>query len=181
GEFSAHRQARIVGVHTPGETDSTIVRRDHVFDLDNPSLARAEPPKSAGLPTGRIEVGSHADRERDRSTVPDRNSKTVGLPGHYIDPIRAIRVRRGLGTSTLAGDRDLQPVIHLLAAVAPCVRYQCCAIFRQFRPAPQVAVLGVRKLSQDRKSTRLNSSHVSISYAVFCLKTKKQESENADT
>src|SRR5690625_1922033 len=28
----------------------------------------------------------------------------------------------------------------------------------------------------DRKSTRLNSSHVAISYAVFCLKKKKQES-----
>src|SRR5699024_12071156 len=28
---------------------------------------------------------------------------------------------------------------------------------------------------QDRKSTRLNSSHVSISYAVFCLKKKKNE------
>src|SRR5699024_11600574 len=27
---------------------------------------------------------------------------------------------------------------------------------------------------QDRKSTRLNSSHVSISYAVFCLKKKKE-------
>src|SRR5437868_8231071 len=27
----------------------------------------------------------------------------------------------------------------------------------------------------DRKSTRLNSSHVSISYAVFCLKKKKQK------
>src|SRR5699024_12637967 len=27
------------------------------------------------------------------------------------------------------------------------------------------------KLHQDRKSTRLNSSHVSLSYAVFCLKT----------
>src|SRR5699024_4383384 len=27
--------------------------------------------------------------------------------------------------------------------------------------------------AQDRKSTRLNSSHVSISYAVFCLKKKK--------
>src|SRR5690606_41616194 len=26
---------------------------------------------------------------------------------------------------------------------------------------------------EDRKSTRLNSSHVKISYAVFCLKTKK--------
>src|SRR2546430_7995490 len=28
--------------------------------------------------------------------------------------------------------------------------------------------------SQDRKSTRLNSSHSQISYAVFCLKKKKQ-------
>src|SRR4051812_49786486 len=27
----------------------------------------------------------------------------------------------------------------------------------------------------DRKSTRLNSSHMSISYAVFCLKKKKQQ------
>src|SRR5699024_12708383 len=31
----------------------------------------------------------------------------------------------------------------------------------------------VRHTGQDRKSTRLNSSHVSISYAVFCLKIKK--------
>src|SRR5690242_21529892 len=29
----------------------------------------------------------------------------------------------------------------------------------------------------DRKSTRLNSSHMSISYAVFCLKKKKQKLE----
>src|ERR1022692_5123877 len=29
-------------------------------------------------------------------------------------------------------------------------------------------------LSQDRKSTRLNSSHLVISYAVFCLKKKKR-------
>src|SRR5258707_8994042 len=30
------------------------------------------------------------------------------------------------------------------------------------------------KLDLDRKSTRLNSSHANISYAVFCLKKKKQ-------
>src|SRR5690625_5648895 len=30
----------------------------------------------------------------------------------------------------------------------------------------------------DRKSTRLNSSHVAISYAVFCLKKKKKEGTN---
>src|SRR3712207_6724692 len=38
-------------------------------------------------------------------------------------------------------------------------------------------VLGLRPLAhldlQDRKSTRLNSSHANISYAVFCLKKKK--------
>src|SRR5690242_20947445 len=32
----------------------------------------------------------------------------------------------------------------------------------------------------DRKSTRLNSSHMSISYAVFCLKKKKNKKKNAD-
>src|SRR5690625_6989172 len=33
---------------------------------------------------------------------------------------------------------------------------------------------GEHRYMQDRKSTRLNSSHVAISYAVFCLKKKKQ-------
>src|SRR5690606_39498643 len=34
------------------------------------------------------------------------------------------------------------------------------------------ALNNLRALIQDRKSTRLNSSHVKISYAVFCLKKK---------
>src|ERR1022692_3381697 len=33
---------------------------------------------------------------------------------------------------------------------------------------------------QDRKSTRLNSSHLVISYAVFCLKKKKKKQEPED-
>src|SRR5690606_40574058 len=32
----------------------------------------------------------------------------------------------------------------------------------------------IGKVGRDRKSTRLNSSHVKISYAVFCLKKKKR-------
>src|SRR5438067_11800101 len=36
------------------------------------------------------------------------------------------------------------------------------------------AFFGFNESFQDRKSTRLNSSHVSISYAVFCLKKKKR-------
>src|SRR5215469_17498727 len=38
---------------------------------------------------------------------------------------------------------------------------------------------GVATLGEDRKSTRLNSSHVEISYAVFCLKKKKKKNANA--
>src|SRR5690554_6987113 len=38
--------------------------------------------------------------------------------------------------------------------------------------AKSVVSVNVRDLERDRKSTRLNSSHVRISYAVFCLKKK---------
>src|SRR6266571_3310075 len=35
------------------------------------------------------------------------------------------------------------------------------------------------RICRDRKSTRLNSSHMSISYAVFCLKKKKIDYKNS--
>src|SRR5256885_8415274 len=38
----------------------------------------------------------------------------------------------------------------------------------------QADVRAFRRFDRDRKSTRLNSSHLVISYAVFCLKKKKQ-------
>src|SRR3712207_8799639 len=40
--------------------------------------------------------------------------------------------------------------------------------------ARRVAYGGERARPRDRKSTRLNSSHANISYAVFCLKKKKK-------
>src|SRR5690348_17830404 len=52
------------------------------------------------------------------------------------------------------------------------------AVFEEQEHLPRVVHLqelpafGVSELLQDRKSTRLNSSHPSISYAVFCLKKK---------
>src|SRR2546430_12730925 len=64
-------------------------------------------------------------------------------------------------------------------------------LFRSLRPAPGPAVPQVRRCRRsrseqptaggrepstaDRKSTRLNSSHSHISYAVFCLKKKNNE------
>src|SRR5437870_10152482 len=66
-------------------------------------------------------------------------------------------------------------------------------LFRSLR-APVVAALrraadlaargaapAVFVMVQDRKSTRLNSSHVAISYAVFCLKKKKKKKEKKNT
>src|SRR5690242_21479868 len=38
-----------------------------------------------------------------------------------------------------------------------------------------------RSARPDRKSTRLNSSHMSISYAVFCLKKKKKNQKHSRT
>src|SRR5688572_31691037 len=40
---------------------------------------------------------------------------------------------------------------------------------------------GLPGTSPDRKSTRLNSSHSQISYAVFCLKKKKTKNKNQQT
>src|SRR4051812_50006495 len=37
------------------------------------------------------------------------------------------------------------------------------------------AIPHMQRQGKDRKSTRLNSSHMSISYAVFCLKKKKKK------
>src|SRR5690348_17844450 len=49
-----------------------------------------------------------------------------------------------------------------------------CAQRRDAQPRTE-HVVQVLLLGADRKSTRLNSSHPSISYAVFCLKKKKYD------
>src|SRR6267142_5120362 len=48
--------------------------------------------------------------------------------------------------------------------------HQCRCARRRHHPRR-----GAHPSSRDRKSTRLNSSHMSISYAVFCLKKKKKK------
>src|SRR5207245_8132068 len=49
-------------------------------------------------------------------------------------------------------------------------------------PAPNCSFIRrAHSRRADRKSTRLNSSHGSISYAVFCLKKKKKNKKNTNT
>src|SRR5258705_9132575 len=51
----------------------------------------------------------------------------------------------------------------------------------QIRPAAEYSRRSAMRHQKrpDRKSTRLNSSHLGISYAVFCLKKKKNNNSNA--
>src|SRR5438270_8255767 len=56
------------------------------------------------------------------------------------------------------------------------VSYQKLTLMQHFAVGGPKRILA---LDGDRKSTRLNSSHSQISYAVFCLKKKKDE-ENVD-
>src|SRR3712207_8528877 len=48
-------------------------------------------------------------------------------------------------------------------------------VYIDVEPAPGEGFDFINKIKGDRKSTRLNSSHANISYAVFCLKKKKND------
>src|SRR5438309_1851874 len=74
-----------------------------------------------------------------------------------LDPIAYVRF-----ASVYREFRDLAALREELEALATGVR----------PPDAQLPLLDTGELSPDRKSTRLNSSHSSISYAVFCLKKK---------
>src|SRR3989475_5974705 len=75
----------------------------------------------------------------------------------FRSEVEAVERRTAIGK----GASTIHTVEHLLAAVA----------------AHEIDDLTV-ELSGDRKSTRLNSSHSQISYAVFCLKKKKKKKQS---
>src|SRR3712207_8632123 len=65
------------------------------------------------------------------------------------------------GSRADTGGGQLHALVRQASREASCVKPCSCHA-------------GGIRFSQDRKSTRLNSSHANISYAVFCLKKKKQ-------
>src|SRR5438128_7427142 len=76
--------------------------------------------------------------------------------------------------SSLGGLGDVARLEGDLAA-ARRFHERALAIFARLDPGSLQVASAQRS---DRKSTRLNSSHGSISYAVFCLKKKKKENKN---
>src|SRR2546429_1375424 len=63
--------------------------------------------------------------------------------------------------------------IDLLMLPGPSTSSRTEVTFARSRRRPYKNRFPARDQSRDRKSTRLNSSHGYISYAVFCLKKKK--------
>src|SRR3712207_1255250 len=85
--------------------------------------------------------------------------------------------------SDLASNRGLGPIsaVSVTLSVLAALTFLPAALtllgraaFWPFRPRYGVEPPEGRGWQRDRKSTRLNSSHANISYAVFCLKKKKQ-------
>src|SRR5438874_9275891 len=67
------------------------------------------------------------------------------------------------------GPRDIE-LGDIAGAIAPLGERERLAVGGD--GAAHERALGIEGAQRDRKSTRLNSSHVEISYAVFCLKKK---------
>src|SRR6266566_2893029 len=62
---------------------------------------------------------------------------------------------------------------------SPCLRRGLGVVLRGDSPGERlVGFQRARPIALDRKSTRLNSSHLVISYAVFCLKKKKKKKKS---
>src|SRR5690606_41212414 len=84
------------------------------------------------------------------------------LPISFLPPLRCSFSGSLLGSRLSRG---------LFAKIYEIFRQRICPIGDAARAE---ADNEIARLCEDRKSTRLNSSHVKISYAVFCLKKKKR-------
>src|SRR5947209_13511412 len=63
---------------------------------------------------------------------------------------------------------------------SPCARFRRSRAIASLDQGPGRVRLD-RRPERDRKSTRLNSSHANISYAVFCLKKKNNRTDRIET
>src|SRR2546429_1122262 len=86
-------------------------------------------------------------------------------------------------TTLFRSSHGTPPLAHTLGWPAPCVQCIDAVVFIRYADGMELDqveafVAIVRRDERDRKSTRLNSSHGYISYAVFCLKKKKKSLYN---
>src|SRR3712207_7370373 len=91
--------------------------------------------------------------------------------------IYTLSLHDALPISALPYSRVIEPVRHVCLEVRGVTHFQ--DVLHAPEDGPQASLLHDYIL-QDRKSTRLNSSHANISYAVFCLKKKNNIHHNTN-
>src|SRR5262245_62514206 len=75
-----------------------------------------------------------------------------------------------------AQERETMRVAFVAFCLTCIVAITSAAVRAEDKPADKSGYsTGRQQTPEDRKSTRLNSSHLGISYAVFCLKKKKKK------
>src|SRR5690348_18125886 len=96
-------------------------------------------------------------------------------PSFRLDGKRALVTGggRGIGLAAASALAAAGAQVTLAARTRSEIE-QAAAAIRERGDTAEALVLDVTDV-EDRKSTRLNSSHPSISYAVFCLKKKKKK------
>src|SRR5689334_11114545 len=154
-----------------------------------PSSAAAPPPVPLTAPPPSIPVPHPPAPVPAHSAEPllaSRRASAAFRPDVLPVDVEVKRAVAGLRTATIPEEQ--RAAVEKLGALAPQllglhdVAIAADAIAALDRLLPTVQDPGVLSaidqtavaLSDDRKSTRLNSSHSSISYAVFCLKKKKK-------
>src|SRR3989442_15170258 len=108
------------------------------------------------------------------------------MPGYHPDPesptasnILGVAEAMMRNMEAVANDGPVLLAFDDLHFLDPASREVLFLITRRLERVPTLILAGARAgdaelRPEDRKSTRLNSSHVRISYAVFCLKNKAQ-------
>src|SRR5688572_31421339 len=104
-----------------------------------------------------------------------RNRRLLRSGSASVNCERVVTARCRAGE--LAKDRS--PMLQLKLFGVPTLERDGVQLAGRASQRHRLALLAL--LALDRKSTRLNSSHSQISYAVFCLKKKKNKSPYALT
>src|SRR5256885_9762809 len=98
-------------------------------------------------------------RRPPRSTLFPYTTLFRSLTKKWIDANRRFNGDHWIAMETVYGDGNV---------------FQFTSVRQDYADVDKVNEAAMNAANKDRKSTRLNSSHLVISYAVFCLKNKKR-------
>src|SRR5258708_24711923 len=166
------------GIADPVSWESEMGGDDRALGMDQP-IARRDFLNGVAIAAGSIASGMLPDMVMevlaDEASAQDRPGyyppRLTGLRGSHPGSFEvAHKLRHGdlpLHAPGLVETYDLAIVAGGISGLSAAYFY------RERNPSARILILDNHDDFGDRKSTRLNSSHQIISYAVFCLKKKK--------